>query len=218
MLHAVSFALADSVNVLLIGVLFAIAVMHPQPRRYSPIAAVLVAGDWCGVLLLSLLTLLLFNGIEDVVQTALASPIFGLVLIAIGLLSAFLTLRGGDPSPMINRLAKPLRRASLSTFLSGMVLGLVQSATSAPFFAGLAYLSTVEISTFAKYLTVVLYATLALSLPALSAIALGMVLRKPNSGLAKFIDGLRHRKEQMVALAGYVVAAMLIVLGLLSFL
>ena len=218
MLHAVSFALADSVNVLLIGVLFAIAVMHPQPRRYSPIAGVLVAGDWCGVLLLSLLTLLLFNGIEDVVQTALASPIFGLVLIAIGLLSAFLTLRGGDPSPMINRLAKPLRRASLSTFLSGMVLGLVQSATSAPFFAGLAYLSTVEISTFAKYLTVVLYATLALSLPALSAIALGMVLRKPNSGLAKFIDGLRHRKEQMVTLAGYVVAAMLIVLGLLSFL
>ena len=64
MLHAVSFALADSVNVLLIGVLFAIAVMHPKPRRYATIAAVLVAGDWCGVFLLSLVTLLLFNGIE----------------------------------------------------------------------------------------------------------------------------------------------------------
>lgn len=216
MLHAVSFALADSVNVLLIGVLFAIAVMHPKPRRYATIAAVLVAGDWCGVFLLSLVTLLLFNGIEDAVQAALASPIFGLVLIAIGLLSIFLTLRGGDPAPMINRLARPLRRASLGTFLSGMVLGLVQSATSAPFFAGLAYLSTVEISAAGKYLTVFLYASLALSLPALSALALGIVLRKPESGLAVFIDGLRHRKEQMMALAGYVVAAMLIVLGLLS--
>ena len=102
MLHAVSFALADSVNVLLIGVLFAVAVMHPKPRRYAPIAAVLVAGDWFGVFLLSLAVLLLFNGISDAVQTALASPIFGLVLIAVGLLSAFLTLRGGDPTPMIN--------------------------------------------------------------------------------------------------------------------
>ena len=61
-----------------------------------------------------------------------------------------------------------------------------------------------------------LYATLALSLPALSGLALGFVLRKPESRLARFIDGMRHRKEQMVALAGYVVAAMLIVLGLLS--
>lgn len=216
MLHAVSFALADSVNVLLIGVLFAVAVMHPKPRRYAPIAAVLVAGDWFGVFLLSLAVLLLFNGISDAVQTALASPIFGLVLIAVGLLSAFLTLRGGDPAPMINRLARPLRQASWGTFFSGMALGIVQSATSAPFFAGLAYLSTVGISSAAKYLAVFLYATLALSLPALSGLALGFVLRKPESGLARFIDGLRHRKEQMVALAGCVVAAMLIVLGLLS--
>ena len=67
MLHAVSFALADSVNVLLIGVLFAVAVMHPKPRRYAPIAAVLVAGDWFGVFLLSLAVLLLFNGISDAV-------------------------------------------------------------------------------------------------------------------------------------------------------
>lgn len=216
MLHAVSFALADSVNVLLIGVLFAVAVMHPKPRRYAPIAAVLVAGDWFGVFLLSLAVLLLFNGISDAVQTALASPIFGLVLIAVGLLSAFLTLRGGDPTPMINRLARLLRQASWGTFLSGMALGIVQSATSAPFFAGLAYLSTVGISSAAKYFAVFLYATLALSLPALSGLALGFVLRKPESALARFIDGLRHRKEQMVALAGYVVAAMLIVLGLLS--
>ena len=191
MLHAVSFALADSVNVLLIGVLFAVAVMHPKPRRYAPIAAVLVAGDWFGVFLLSLAVLLLFNGISDAVQTALASPIFGLVLIAVGLLSAFLTLRGGDPTPMINRLARPLRQASWGTFFSGMALGIVQSATSAPFFAGLAYLSTVGISSAAKYLAVFLYATLALSLPALSGLALGFVLRKPESGLARFIDGLR---------------------------
>lgn len=218
MQHAVSFALADSVNVLLIGVLFAVAVMHPKPRRYAAIAAVLVAGDWCGVFLLSLAVLLLFNGVSDSVQAALDSPIFGLLLIAVGLLSIFLTLRGGDPSPMINRLARPLRAASWGTFFSGMVLGIVQSATSAPFFAGLAYLSTAGISDAAKYLTVFLYATLALSLPALSAVALGIVLRRPESGLARFIDGLRHRKEQMVALAGYVVAAMLIVLGLLSIL
>ena len=50
MLHAVSFALLDSVNALLIGILVAIGIILPR-GKYRRIAALVVIGDWVGVLL-----------------------------------------------------------------------------------------------------------------------------------------------------------------------
>ncbi|HIW96692.1 MAG TPA: hypothetical protein H9867_09495 [Candidatus Corynebacterium gallistercoris] len=214
MLHAVSFALLDSINVLLIGVLFAVAVMHPNPARYGRIATVLVAGDWAGVFVLSIPTLAVFNSIEHKVRAAVDSPIFGIILIVFGLVSAILTVRGGDPAPLIAKLTKPLQRPSPGTFFSGMALGAIQSITSLPFFMGLAYLVTTDLATPMRYLALFLYASLALSLPILSAILLGMVLRRPRSRMAMFIDSLRHKKDQLTKSAGYVVAAILILMGL----
>ena len=49
MLHAVSFALLDSVNALLIGILVAIGIILPR-GKYRRIAALVVVGDWVGVL------------------------------------------------------------------------------------------------------------------------------------------------------------------------
>lgn len=214
MLHAASYALLDSVNVLLIGVLFAVAVLHAKTGRYGKIAFLLVLGDWTGVFLLAVLTYLLFGNVEDQVRHVLESPIFAAVLIGIGLLSAILTFRGGDLTEMINRLARPLQRASFKTFTSGMTLGAIQSATSVPFFAGLAYLTTTDLSFTLKALALVLYACLALSLPAVTGIILWQVLRHPESRLAEFIDGLRSHKEALIKSAGYVVALILILMGL----
>lgn len=214
MLHAVSYALLDSVNVLLIGVLFAVAIMHVRTGRYGKIALLLVMGDWTGVFLLAGVTYLLFGNVEDQVRQVLESPIFAGVLIGVGVLSAVLTLRGGDPSDMINRLARPLQRPSVKTFTSGMALGAIQSITSMPFFAGLAYLTTTDLSAAGKLVALVLYASLALSLPAISAVVLWIVLLKPDSGLARFIGSLRAHKQALVKSAGYVVAAILILMGL----
>lgn len=214
MFHAVSFALMDSINVLLIGVLFAVAVIHPNPRRYGKVATLLVAGDWFGVLILSIPTLAVLHRFESQIRTALESAQFGWVLVIFGLISVVLTLRGGDPAPLIARLTKPLRVPSAATFFSGSALGIIQSITSVPFFIGIAYLTTTDLSTVVRYVALVLYATLALSLPALSGLALGFVLRYPNSWLATFIANLRHRKDTLAKSAGYVVAAILILLGL----
>lgn len=217
MLHAVSFALADSINVLLIGVLFAVGVMHPKPARYGKIAAVLVLGDWLGVLLLSAVTMLLFDSINEVVHTVLESPALGLLLIALGVLSLVVAWRGGgDSSVMVARLAKPLQKAGLSTFTSGMVLGLVQSATSLPFFVGLGYLSTGGFSLEVRYLGLFAYATLALSLPMLLGVMIGVVLKFPNSVLGRGIASLRTQEESVTRYAGYVIAVLLIGLGALN--
>ncbi len=218
MLQAVSFALADSINVLLIGVLFALGVMHPRPRKYARVAGVLVAGDWFGVFLLSVLTLAVFGGISDWVQAALASPVIGLLLLALAVVTVVLTIRGGDSSAMVARLASPLRSASWSTFVAGMGLGLIQSATSLPFFVGLAYLSAEAYPLALQGVGSVFYAALALSLPSLVAVLIGLVLRFPESVLGRALAGLRTKQAVVTKFAGYVVAALLAILGVVSLL
>ncbi|KAB1503999.1 hypothetical protein F7230_02525 [Corynebacterium sp. 320] len=213
MLHALSFALLDSVNLLLIGVLFALGIMHPTVRAYRKIAAVLVVGDWFGVLLLSFITMVIFGGIGDLVQSALESPWVGILLIAVGLLSIVATMRGGDSSAMVDKLAAPLRQASLRTFLVGMGLGLIQSATSIPFFVGLAFLSTAGFPLVVTYLGLFLYASLALSLPTISAVLVGLAVRAPKSPFGQMLVAMRARQDLATAYAGYAIGVVLIVLG-----
>ena len=215
MLYAVSFALIDSLNVLLIGVLFAAAVLHARKPTYGKVATLLIAGDWFGVFILSLFTMLVFDGIGDLVQRFLHSPILGVLLIATGLLSAVLTFRGGDPTPMIQRVSAPLQTASRKTFFTGMSLGLIQSVTSIPFFVGLAYLSDSGLATWSRYLGVVMYASLALCLPALFGLLIGFIRRHPDSPVALFIERLGTHKDATIAASGYVVAVVLILLGIL---
>ena len=92
MFSAVAFGFADSVNALLIAVIVAIGIMLPR-GRYRKVAPLLILGDWLGVYLLALAVMALFNGLQDWVQTALASPWFGIILIAVGALTVVLTWR-----------------------------------------------------------------------------------------------------------------------------
>ena len=63
MLLAVTYALTDAINVLLIGVLVVIGVLLPPRSRYNRIATLLIAGDWLGVFLYALVCMLVFDGI-----------------------------------------------------------------------------------------------------------------------------------------------------------
>ena len=216
MLHAVSFALLDSLNVLLIGVVVALGVMLPRTAPYRRIATLLIAGDWLGVFLLSLVTMIVFDGLGDLVQRALESPVFGILLIATGVL----TLRGGGQgdSALIRRLLGPLQTPSLKTVGVGFVLGVVQSATSVPFFAGLGFLSAGDYPAVVRYVGLIVYASLALSLPAVSAIFVGMVRAYPTSPFGRAFEWMRTRQELMVKLAGYIVAVVLTIMGVVSLL
>lgn len=214
MFHAVSFAFADSVNALLIGVIVAIGIMLPR-GRYRKVAPLLIAGDWLGVFLLALVVMYVFVGLEDVVRAILQSPLFGLVLIVVGLGTAFMTWKSkpGGTNALVEKLLGPLRQPSFKTVLTGFVLGVAQSITSVPFFGGIAVLAAGDFSDLARYGGMVWYASIALSLPTAVALAVGQVRRHPDSQLGRWFTWARNNPEVVSKGGGYVVAAFLVLLG-----
>lgn len=219
MLHAVSFALMDSVNVLLIGIVVALGVMLPRTGRYGRIATLLIAGDWLGVFALSLVVMFVFDGIGDLVQRFLDSPFFGIILIATGVISLLLTRFGkGDSSEMIERFLAPVRKPSWLTVVAGFVLGVIQSVTSVPFFMGLAVLSAGGFSVAIRYGGLVVYATLALSLPIIIAILMGWIRHYPESPVGRLFDLAGRNREAVAKGAGYLVAVLLCLIGIFALL
>ncbi|AWB83008.1 hypothetical protein C3B44_07865 [Corynebacterium yudongzhengii] len=214
MLSAVSFALIDSVNALLIAVVVAIGIILPK-GAYRKVAPLLIAGDWLGVFLLAILVMFVFDGLEDFVTRLVDGPVFGLILIAVGLVALIGTWRAkpGGNRKIINTILSFVRTPSIWTVVAGFVLGAVQSLTSGPFFAGIAVLSAGDYSVAARYGGMLWYASLALSLPTLVALAVGLVRRYPHSRLGQWFQKARDNSEAVSRMGGYLVAAVLIVLG-----
>lgn len=217
MLNVLGYAFVDAVNVLLIGVLAALAMMLPA-GRYRSIAGLLVVGDWLGVFLLALVTLLVFDGIGDLVKHVVDSPVFGILLILTGVITAILTYRGGDSSDLVERILAPLRSPSPLTVLVGLILGMIQSATSVPFFAGLAVLSASDMPAGERYAGLFLFATVALSLPILAALFLGAVRKFPHSWIGRLFAKGRQNQGAVARFAGWLVSALLIAIGIIRLL
>jgi len=211
MLGALQLAFIDSVNLLLIGVIVAVGIAARS--NYAKTTALLIAGDWCGVAGLALIMLVIFDGLGPVVQRFVEGPVFGILLIATGVLTAVLAVRGGDNQALVQKIMRPLRTPGPATVGTGMVLGLIQSATSLPFYGGLALLSAAGVDAQVRYAAIPLYATVALSLPTLAALAVGWVRAKPGSSAARGFDWARAHPDQVTAAATWSVAVLLIVLG-----
>lgn len=159
MLHAVSFALLDSVNLLLIGVIVGLGVV--LKGQYGRTVSLLIAGDWAGVFVLALLTMAVFSGLSEAVEAVLSSPWYGGTLVTVGIISVVIARRSSPESTqaLAGKILRPLRRPGSSTVLIGLILGVVQSVTSLPFFAGIAELSTGAFSAAVRYLGMIVYAT-----------------------------------------------------------
>lgn len=213
MLHALSLAFVDSVNVLLIGVLVALAMML-APGRYRRIAPLLLIGDWLGVFLLAVIVMLVFGGLQSLVDAVLSSPAFGILLILTGALTAFVTWKGGDSSGLVDKILTPLKEPSSLTVLVGLLLGVAQSATSVPFYAGLAVLSAADIPVVERYLGVALYALVALSLPFLAGLALAIVRARPHWWIGRVFAYGRRNQAQVARGAGWFVTVLLVVIGI----
>ena len=214
MLNALTYAFLDSINVLLIAVVVALGMMLPA-GRYRRITPLLVFGDWLGVAVLALAVLVVFDGLGDQVAALVESPLFGVLLIITGLATAVLTFRGGDSSALVEKILAPLRTPSIMTVATGFVLGAIQSVTSVPFFAGLAVLSAGGLPVVERYLGLILYASVALSLPTLVAIAVGIVRQRPDSWLGRIFAAARDNQARVSRGAGYLVAVLLILIGAL---
>lgn len=219
MLNALAYAFVDAVNVLLIGVLVALAMMT-APGRYRPVATLLLVGNWLGVIGLALIVLLAFDGLGSIVAGVVDSPLFGILLILTGVGTAGLTLTGGDGGPpdIVNRMLSPMRKPSPLTVLAGVGLGLAQSATSVPFYAGLAVLSSSGIPGTERYLALFLYAAVAVSIPAVAAVGLGLVRMRPHSWIGRLFATARTHQIVVARAAGYLVAVLLIGIGVLRLL
>ena len=216
MLHALTYAFIDSINVLLIAVVVALGLMLPA-GRYRRITPLLIIGDWLGVAVLALGVLFVFDGLGDKIKTLVESPLFGVLLILTGIATAVMTWRGGDSSALVDRILRPLRTPSMMTVATGFVLGAIQSVTSGPFFLGLAVLSAGGLPTLDRYLGLILYASVALSLPTLVAILVGLVRLNPTSWLGGMFQRARDNSEAFSRGAGYLVSVLLVIIGLLHF-
>lgn len=216
MLSAVSLAFADSVNALLIAVVVAIGIILPR-GQYRKVAPLLIFGDWLGVFLLALGVMFVFDGLEDFVQTLIDGPVFGIILIAVGLIAAigvWRTKPGGNRQ-LVEAILKFLRTPSVWTMLAGFVLGVVQSLTSGPFFLGIAVLSAGDYSAWVRYGGMFFYATIALSLPTLVAVLVGLVRKYPYSPPGRAFQWARENTEKVSKIGGYGVAVFLVLLGVL---
>ena len=152
MLGALQLAFIDSVNLLLIGVIVAVGIAARS--NYAKTTALLIAGDWCGVAGLALIMLVIFDGLGPVVQRFVEGPVFGILLIATGVLTAVLAVRGGDNQALVQKIMRPLHTPGPATVGTGVVLGLIQSATSLPFYGGLALLSAAGVDAQVRYAAV----------------------------------------------------------------
>lgn len=211
---ALQLAFVDSVNLLLIGVIVAVGIVAPAlNRRYAKTVALLIAGDWLGVASLALLMLVIFDGLGPAVQHFVEGPVFGWLLVATGAVTGVLAIRGGDNSALTARIMRPLDTPGPLTVVTGLILGLVQSATSVPFYGGLAVLSASGIEPAVRYAAIPLYASVALSLPTLSALLVGWVRVKPNSAAGRAFSWARTHPQAVTLAATWAVAALLIALG-----
>ena len=218
-LGALSLAFIDSVNLLLIAVIVAVGIVASRENsRYAKVTGLLIAGDWLGVAGLAAVMLLIFDGLGSAVQRFVEGPIFGILLIATGIVTGLLAMRGGDNAGLVEKVMGPLGRPSISTVLTGVVLGLVQSATSVPFYGGLALLSAAGIDPVQRYAAIPLYATVALSLPTLTAFAVGWVRAKPDSAAGRAFSWARANPQRVSLAATWAVSAMLVALGVVHLL
>lgn len=207
----------DSVNALLIGVIVALGVMLPRDK-YKAVVPLLIAGDWLGVFALAVVSTLVFYQLRDYVQAFLNSPLLGILLIILGLAAIVMTWRSapGQSNPLVEKMLQPLQNPSAKTFGMGLILGVAQSITSGPFFAGLLHLVAGDFSNWVLYGGLILYATLALSLPTAVAAFIGYVRSCPYSGAGKLFARARENKEQVSTVGSYLVAIILIIIGILN--
>ena len=214
MLNALGFAMLDSVNLLLIGVIVALGVML-QFGVYRRVVSLLVFGSWFGFLIAAVLVFLLFDAIGDPIIRLVESALFGILLIATGVVTGILTLRSGgdgEPSALQQRLLGPLKVASPKTIGMGVALGIAQSLTSVPFLGGLAVLTVQVPSVGMQAPGLVLYATVALSLSFLVAVAVGVIRQQPESRLGRMFTKARENQATVTRVASGLVSVMRIVI------
>ena len=179
-LSLLGFAAIDSLNLLAFAViagLWLTAAGSGQP--FAPKAARFTGGAFCGIVLLSLVSVWVIGNNQEFVRSLFHNVWAMVVLAVIGLVITVMGMRRPAEAAEEN-VEAPLAQTVLQKFgilATGVSLGVIQSGTSAPFAAGMVLISFAEEPWWAQLLQIFFFAVIAI----LPSVALIVTLARVSS-------------------------------------
>ncbi|UVE96792.1 hypothetical protein [Dietzia sp. B32] len=177
-LSLLGFAAIDSVNLLAFAVIAGLWLTSAgRGIAFAPRAARFTGGAFCGIVLLSLISVWVIGNNQELVRSLFHNVWAMVVLGVVGLVITVMGLRRPAEAKEEN-VEGPLTQNVLQKFgimATGVVLGVIQSGTSAPFAAGMVLISFAETPWWSKLLQILFFAVIAILPSAGLIIALSRV-------------------------------------------
>lgn len=164
-LSLLGFAAIDSLNLLAFAVIAGLWLTSAgRAGAFSPRAARFTGGAFCGIVLLSLVSVWVIGNNQEFVRSLFYNVWAMAVLGVIGLVITVLGLRTPAEAAEEN-VEAPLAQNVLQKFgimATGVSLGVIQSGTSAPFAAGMVLISFAETPWWSKLMQIFFFAVIAI--------------------------------------------------------
>jgi hypothetical protein len=164
-LSLLGFAAIDSVNLLAFAVIAGLwLAASGRGGGFTSRAARFTGGAFCGIILLSLVSVWVIGNNEEFVRSLFYNLWAMVVLGVIGLVITVMGLRRPAEAKEDN-VEAPLAQSVLQRFgimATGVCLGVIQSGTSAPFAAGMVLISFSETPWWSKLLQILFFAIIAI--------------------------------------------------------
>lgn len=164
-LSLLGFAAIDSLNLLAFAVIAGLWLTSAgRGIPFTPRAARFTGGAFCGIVLLSLISVWVIGNNQEFVR----SLFYNLwAMIALGVIGLVITVMGlrRPAEAKEESVEAPLARNVLQKFgimATGIALGVIQSGTSAPFAAGMVLISFAESPWWSKLLQILFFAVIAI--------------------------------------------------------
>lgn len=180
-LSLLGFAAIDSVNLLAFAVIAGLWLTSAgRGVPFTPRAARFTGGAFCGIVLLSLVSVWVIGNNQEFVRSLFDNLWAMVVLGVLGLVITVMGLRQSTEAPE-ESVEAPLTQTVLQKFgivATGVSLGVIQSGTSAPFAAGMVLISFAETPWWSKLLQILFFAIVAI----LPSVGLIVTLSRVGSG------------------------------------
>ena len=180
-LSLLGFAAIDSVNLLAFAVIAGLWLTSAgRGVPFTPRAARFTGGAFCGIVLLSLVSVWVIGNNQEFVRSLFHNVWAMVVLGVLGLVITVMGVRQSTEAPE-ESVEPPLTQTVLQKFgivATGVSLGVIQSGTSAPFAAGMVLISFAETPWWSKLLQILLFAIVAI----LPSVGLIVTLSRVGSG------------------------------------
>ena len=198
LVNLLGLAAVDSVNLLAFAVIAGLWLGSAGgSAAFTPRAARFTGGAFCGIVLLSVLSVWVIGNNQELVRALLAKLWVMGVLGTVGLVIAALGLRRPAEEPAVEEAAEdPLTRTVLARFgiaATGVVLGVVQSATSVPFAAGMVLISFADSPLWSQIVQILFFALVAITPSACLIVGLGRVRTTRVAAATERINTLMAR-------------------------